>query len=150
MDEETCSICLDTIDYRITLNCKHFFCINCYKLWNERSNLCPMCKTQIESPQIALESSIGKVISHLDHILCLLEKIKSIKSYIPDDNNQHQNLNQQMVDLVSRMSELGVASRPPTTQSENNMDQFNDVQIDMLTSLLELGMGNPSFLGNFR
>ena len=149
MEEDTCSICLDIIDYRTTLECNHFFCVGCYKSWNERSNLCPMCKTQIENPKLALDNSIDKVITHFDHISCLLEKIKSLKSFIPDGTNENLKLGEKMIEIIKKMNELGVSSRP-LLPSADIIDQLDDVQIDMLASLIGIGMGDPSFLGGFR
>ena len=44
---DECSICFNLIKKEIILNCNHYFCDNCIKEWVKRSNLCPMCRTQI-------------------------------------------------------------------------------------------------------
>ena len=44
---DECSICFNLIKKEIILNCNHYFCDYCIKEWVKRSNLCPMCRTQI-------------------------------------------------------------------------------------------------------
>ena len=44
---DECSICFNLIKKKIVLNCNHYYCDYCIKEWVKRSNLCPMCRTQI-------------------------------------------------------------------------------------------------------
>ena len=44
---DECSICFNLIKKEIVLNCNHYYCDYCIKEWVKRSNLCPMCRTQI-------------------------------------------------------------------------------------------------------
>lgn len=47
MDDNLCSICLDTIDLRkeySTLKCKHKFHKKCIKLWFKQKQICPYCR----------------------------------------------------------------------------------------------------------
>lgn len=43
--EETCSICLDTIDDLFVTNCGHYFHKHCIDTWLNTSNNCPLCRT---------------------------------------------------------------------------------------------------------
>ena len=40
----TCAICLSTMNYPITLICKHSFCNDCIMSWFHINNTCPVCK----------------------------------------------------------------------------------------------------------
>ena len=47
MDDNLCSICLDTIDSKkdsVTLKCKHKFHKKCIKLWFKQKQICPYCR----------------------------------------------------------------------------------------------------------
>lgn len=45
--KDECSICFNLIKKKIILNCNHYYCDHCIKEWVKRSNLCPMCRTEI-------------------------------------------------------------------------------------------------------
>ena len=45
--KDTCSICLDLIKIKTSLNgCKHEFCKDCIEDWSKMTNLCPLCKEE--------------------------------------------------------------------------------------------------------
>jgi len=139
MEDATCPICFDALEFPIELNCKHAFCPDCYRSWNERSNLCPMCKAVIEEPQLALESSIKKVTSLLDHTLCFLEKIKTIKSHIPEDCTEHQELKTKLGNIVTKMNELGISPARPSFEPSVALEGLDAIGQDIMASIIALG-----------
>lgn len=40
-----CGICLEHPVDKITLNCGHYYCSQCIKVWQKRKNTCPYCRT---------------------------------------------------------------------------------------------------------
>ena len=77
---DECSICFNLIKKEIILNCNHYFCDNCIKEWVKRSNLCPMCRTQINF----------NLIPELIPILNNRKRNRQIQN-IQRQNNQRQN-----------------------------------------------------------
>lgn len=43
--QETCSICLDTIDNLFVTNCGHYFHKHCIDRWLNTNDNCPLCRT---------------------------------------------------------------------------------------------------------
>ena len=43
--QETCSICLDTIDNLFVTNCGHYFHKRCIDRWLNTNDNCPLCRT---------------------------------------------------------------------------------------------------------
>ena len=78
---DECSICFNLIKKKIILNCNHYFCDNCIKEWVKRSNLCPMCRTQINF----------NLIPELIPIVNSRKRNRQIQN-IQTPNNQIQNI----------------------------------------------------------
>lgn len=52
--EETCSVCLDTIENRVITKCGHMFCKECLDMCLEQRNTCPYCKNDLKGTEIYL------------------------------------------------------------------------------------------------
>jgi hypothetical protein len=52
--EETCPICLDTIDYNtcVITQCNHLYCDTCIVYYLKNANTCPICKTYCDYIEI--------------------------------------------------------------------------------------------------
>ena len=69
VEEENCSICMDTLDNPTLTNCGHLFCYDCLKMCLGDKKRCPMCKTDltgkellITNPKIKTEEEINPLI----------------------------------------------------------------------------------------
>lgn len=52
MDKD-CDICFEKYNKnKIVLLCGHQFCKQCLEMWFNKSNTCPMCRTDIKYPLI--------------------------------------------------------------------------------------------------
>lgn len=82
--EETCSVCLDTIQRsqcHVTL-CKHYFHSECIRRWFETSDVCPVCRnSQNEDPFILFKHRVHDVISqsYLEVIQSLEDELSRIR-----------------------------------------------------------------------
>jgi len=47
VSDETCSICLETIDRGVKLDCRHEFHGHCIQKWFNHSATCPVCRFEI-------------------------------------------------------------------------------------------------------
>jgi hypothetical protein len=43
--ESECSICFETLDKPLSLECHHIFCEYCITLWLKRKKACPICRS---------------------------------------------------------------------------------------------------------
>ena len=71
----SCSICLETLNDKCTLNCNHSFCKKCVDEWLQKNNkTCPNCRSLIQSYY-----NNDKIINYC--ILTPMTQIKEMKTY---------------------------------------------------------------------
>jgi len=87
-EDDTCSICLDTINDPTLTSCGHLFCYECLKLCLDNKQLCPLCKCNLKGKDLLIVNSkqneynddlnplitkygskLGKLISIIKHII---------------------------------------------------------------------------------
>jgi len=59
MNDEKCGICLETIDEKTIIDCKHFFCYECIWAWCQHNNVCPLCKATVSNFKFLIGHSFG-------------------------------------------------------------------------------------------
>jgi len=87
INEENCSICMDSLDNPTLTACGHLFCYNCVKMCLSDKKRCPMCKTDLTGKDLLVMnlkknineesnplvqkygSKLGKLISIIRHIV---------------------------------------------------------------------------------
>ena len=63
----TCTICLDLYHDCVTLQpCLHSFCNGCYSDWMDESDICPICRAQVEriSKNHTIQNLIEKFVAN--------------------------------------------------------------------------------------
>ena len=80
-----CSICLNIIeDQNLCItNCNHDYCYHCLKEWLKIKNLCPNCRTTVES--FLYKNEINRIFY--------------IANFNEDDINDIENINQNIAEL---------------------------------------------------
>ena len=92
IDEEKCSICLDSLDKPSLTACGHIFCYNCIKMCLGIKKICPICKTDLTGKDLLVMnlkknetneesnpliqkygSKLGKLISIIRHLVAQKE-----------------------------------------------------------------------------
>ena len=65
----TCTICLDNLNNHVSLKyCSHEFCKNCFDIWSNKSNKCPICRTQIKDTETATNDCINNLYKKFNEI----------------------------------------------------------------------------------
>ena len=119
-EDETCSVCFDTIEEPTLTSCGHLFCNECLKLCLKASQKCPMCKTNLSGKEIININAkqkekkedcnnplIQKYGAKLGKLISLIRHITS------DENNRIIVFSQwdNMLSLISKsLSENGVGN----------------------------------------
>jgi Ring finger domain len=80
MNSEKCGICLESIEEKTALECKHFFCYDCIWSWCQHNNVCPLCKATVTkfttsighslvcSPEKSYTEKIHEYLVHRDYV----------------------------------------------------------------------------------
>lgn len=119
-EDETCSVCFDTIEDPTLTSCGHLFCNECLKVCLKASQKCPMCKTNLSGKEIININTkqkdkkedcsnplIQKYGAKLGKLISLIRHITS------DENNRIIVFSQwdNMLSLISKsLSENGVGN----------------------------------------
>tara|TARA_Y100000389_G_scaffold83399_1_gene79966 strand:- start:14433 stop:16193 length:1761 start_codon:yes stop_codon:yes gene_type:complete len=64
IDTRICSICMDTIQNPIVLNCTHYFCSICLFQWLKNKTTCPECRSVIDNKNLISIDNDANDTSH--------------------------------------------------------------------------------------
>lgn len=109
--EETCSICLDTINNLFVTNCGHYFHKHCIDTWLNTRDNCPLCRTNdITVQEVSTNNTYTVEINNnnndiiMDNIIYNINNINHI-NHIHDTDALCDYLN----DLLSNMEIDGIS-----------------------------------------
>ncbi|XP_050535029.1 E3 ubiquitin-protein ligase RNF8-like [Daktulosphaira vitifoliae] len=69
--EFQCPICNELMVKACTINCSHTFCEVCLNTWLRGNNVCPLCRTSVETKTLclALDNFINNICDHLGNAI---------------------------------------------------------------------------------
>ena len=62
LQDDTCPVCMETLDHPVRLECKHVFCEECISQWLETESTCPICRSAVEKGEEWIHSN-GSLMS---------------------------------------------------------------------------------------
>lgn len=106
MESDACSICLTSLSESPVkrLQCSHSFHEQCLTLWEERSNVCPYCRLEINPPEDMINSTLIALLSHVKHATNAAWKLKSVStSHLA--TGQNEGVCRELVGALHELSE---------------------------------------------
>lgn len=62
LQEDTCPVCMETLNHPVRLECNHIFCEECISQWLETESTCPICRSAVEKGEEWIHSN-GSIMS---------------------------------------------------------------------------------------
>ncbi|XP_050544059.1 E3 ubiquitin-protein ligase RNF8-like [Daktulosphaira vitifoliae] len=95
-----CSICNELMVKACTINCSHTFCEICLNTWLRESNVCPLCRTSVQTTTLCL--SMDNFITNICNLLG-----NAIKEHREKVQQEKLTVNVSRVEYPQRMARRG-------------------------------------------
>jgi len=107
-DDTDCPICYEELQYDLTTTiCQHTFHQHCLQQWLNKSNICPICKTELQSkPNLNDVDKSNYNTSYMNLLYNNFAPFPPHHDIKPENDPFYQNFDQNITKILQRINDI--------------------------------------------